>query len=314
MSDYKKLDGLDIAVLHGNPGSRRRLREVINSALFRPHVSELRSMTELLQRYQTKNFPHFSIVSADVGVDAIQDLVQAGSSVPVAKRPRVLVILAGSADGFSALVSDLYIRGVDGFLSEPYNANDVCSLLALLVHQEQTSRHDPQRDSKALGILFKEIQGHLDKISDCLAEDRSVNGYVARDARMISKSLAQLFEKSPDQYQTAIIESFETIEAPVHKNGLRKRRTDRTKIKSHPGFIARDLIAKRGFTVDRIAELLRLEKAEFELFLRGEQGIAGTLAHDLSRVLGETPSYWQRLQREWEQYQTSTARSRIFPA
>ena len=68
------------------------------------------------------------------------------------------------------------------------------------------------------------------------------------------------------------------------------------KAADHPGRIIKELLKSRKLSLEFLAGRFSIDKEEFQKIMNEEAPLTKELAADLSRILGETPSHWLRMQ------------------
>jgi addiction module HigA family antidote len=73
----------------------------------------------------------------------------------------------------------------------------------------------------------------------------------------------------------------------------------------HPGEILKETLDDLGFSMNRLAQEIRVPANRISAIVAGQRGITGETALRLGRYFGTTPAYWMNMQ---ARYDLETAR------
>ena len=80
----------------------------------------------------------------------------------------------------------------------------------------------------------------------------------------------------------------------------------------HPGEIVREAcISGAGLTVGEAAEKLGVDRTTLSRLLNGHAGISPEMAMRLSMALGNNPSVWMNLQRDYDLWKAEKMRKKL---
>ncbi len=292
--------GLSVLIASPEMASRTKLREILNSFLYKGRLDSERSLDSILNHLTSpaqKKVDLLFLASSFGRKELISFMDQARSHLK-SKMPPAIVFLNSSVLDKTAEVAALYLAGIDGFISEPYSHQELSLLIESLLSGNKEAVDPKDKMKKAAEFLLTDAMGHVDALAKQVIAGSQPGGYPLKDLRHISGSLKTLFEQSPDEYANALFAAFQRAE-PFEARQERSSARRATKA-VHPGSIVRELMQARQFSVERITQILHLEKADLELLLGEKMSINEALAQTLSLALGKTPREWLRLQSEYD--------------
>lgn len=80
----------------------------------------------------------------------------------------------------------------------------------------------------------------------------------------------------------------------------------------HPGEIVKELcVESTGLTVTKAAKILDVDRTTFSRLINGQAGISPEMAMRLSLALGNSPTLWMNLQRDYDLWKIEKLRKRL---
>ena len=81
-------------------------------------------------------------------------------------------------------------------------------------------------------------------------------------------------------------------------------------INVHPGLVLKDELEERHISQTQLAAHIGVLPKTINEICRGKRGISASMAVQLSRALGASPTFWLNLQKNWELSQVDESRYR----
>lgn len=274
----------------------------MKSFLYREKVLQARSAERALELLNHGIRIDVAIISSSEGAEQVGKFVtslrERGISVPV------LVALEEVGASTSTTVTELYLQGVSGFISEPYSSEEMQKVFQVLLSQASQPSEDAVRLEKAASFLAADAARRVDEAARALLDGAHNIAQARRALRSIAEKLAEIFERDRGAFERAIISRFESAKPFVNTRTSMKRRV--VKFAKHPGLLVAEAIATRGVSAEQLAEKLHLELPQVEQLLQGQYAVDAQLAQELARTIGGTSAEWtarQRAHDEWRRYQ-----------
>lgn len=298
---HKDLEGFKTLIIEPDANARNRLVVVLKNIIFKGQLNYARSPRDAMEKLAEAGKQDCVIITSTLELDGIKDFIHRAQNTPQGKKALYIVSLAKEEKDSSSIAS-MFLRGIDGFICEPFSADEIQALL--LTAKDARVKQDSMQDDSVrliatLDFLFVDMIGHIDTVAHKLNQDIE-DGYAVKSMKETGKTIAELFDRIPkEQFEKTLIKRFE--EAQIPKNYVSKKRSQRKlKIADHPGRIIKELLKARKLSVEFLAGRISIDKDEFHKIMNEEAPLTKELAADLSRILGETPSHWLRMQAAYD--------------
>jgi len=301
----RHLEGFKIIIIDDNTNHRLRLKQVLSNLNFKCKIEQARSESEGYVRLE-RSVEAFDCVfiSSSVPSDSIGEFVLRARRFPNSKKALFLVCLAREHYKGSD-VARFYLDGADGFISEPYSADQVQDLI-LITHEKKSkenSSHDKMRG--AFDILVTNSRNLVS--SAAMAISRGQPGQAERKAiRDVIDAARKTAEAIPEEdIEKTLLKQF--LDASVRK-GYVPRKQQKTKIEEaiHPGDVIKKIMSNRKFSEEKIRGNIKIDPEIFDALLNGQGTIDEFIARELSRVLGNGSSFWMEAQKKYDRLKPQT--------
>lgn len=300
-----ELDGLIFLIVNPELGSRSRLREVIKTSVYHAHIDLAHDVKEAVAKLELNKDIDVVMVSHSIGEEAIRALVVSAAEKCSPVPPSYIVTIEKISHKTMSKVTDLYLEGVSGFITEPYSVSDLSSLLEK-VREQRGKLSAEVRQKKAIKFLILESIKHINQLSLIARDKESERGPLLREMKEASETLKVLQAKNPDLFAEVMVDAFSQVQAPV-KEVQEKRIKRKQKTVLHPGKEVDILMQKRGLSLEQLSTSLKVPLEDFSSFLNASTPVDDKLAHELSRLFGKSPLDWLRMQKEFDHYQECQA-------
>jgi plasmid maintenance system antidote protein VapI/DNA-binding NarL/FixJ family response regulator len=294
------LERLSILTLIPDADCRVRLREVLNSIIFKSEIRAVRTIPEAAAALQSDPSISLLFIASSVGGDAVRKLVEEVSGSGKELSTAILVTVDRHTSSKLAAVVQLYMQGVDGFISEPYSSDQLRSLIeTVLDPAREKVMQGATRAYKSSTLLLGDAVRHLDDLWRAKAMERKDVGAAPRELRAIAGQLAEIHKKFPDQYASALCAVFEAVPAPRGEAALLKKKNF-SDVAPHPGAVVSALMHERGLTREKILGIIRIDPTEFDELVTQKRAFTEVAAREISRALGKTAREWLALQKRYD--------------
>ena len=293
----KKLHSL---VLDNDINARTRLREVLKNIALKSEVEYVRNIEQVLSRVEAKRFDCL-FISSSLGSDALDGAI---SKVRNSTRGAKLLLIVNlrPADKDSITVASLFLKGSNGFICEPYSAEEIVQLIEDAKKSKEIAGQDQAKLAGSAGLLVRSAMQQIDQLAYDRAVGKEGKGFAGRELERIAESLKEIAPKIGEQYTEILVEAFQEAKVPRDIPAYLRSR-NKKKIPLHPGLVLAKLLAERRIAQDRLAALTNLSPEQAARLLGGEGRLDETLAEAIARAVGETKSFWLSRQREYDAYQ-----------
>lgn len=290
-------------ILDSNSDRRARLREVLKELLPKANISHSRSFQEALAELQTHTGYDCIFFSSSFRADETRKFLRDLAQLTLQPSPLLIVSLLPSDQG-SAVVADLYVHGVHGFICEPFSSDGLWQLMNTTRQEAEKAIDNTEKDLRITGFLVADAMRLLDEIADARSEGRLAPGYTGKLLREVSAALKASAEKiGREALEEILISKF--MAAKTSKVGPDKGKIalGRKREVVHPGVEIEKIMEQRKLSKDKLLSVLKIEPAEFDQILAQQSPVTKELARELARVLGRTQEYWLEMQNDFDRQQ-----------
>lgn len=291
-------------------GGRAKLREVLKSFLLRPNIVYEQNLRDAEAKISKGHRYDAVFVSFELGQKEIGETLAKLKSSAITKLPPFIVTMKGQKGGATGVV-ELYMSGVTGFITEPYTADDIIELLSSIKENRQALEltNPGQKVRKASSFVIAETKGLLNDFARIKVNGESGGGgSTVKDIKKLSTVIRELYSQDPAEYLRALLVAFDKSAPP--KESARVKKVKKTvKQCKHPGSVIKDIIIRKGLSLEHLIENLKSDVDLFVAFLDEKANLDETLSRELSRLFGRSPVEWMVLQKEYDQYVEQTNRN-----
>lgn len=292
------IQGLTVWMVTPESGTRGKLREVLNALIYKAEIRIFRSSKEALDSCDVAATPRLIFISYSLGSENLSDFLNKIKAMALKPSPRIVVTIDSKLRDNSSAIAELFVRGITGFISEPYSTDELSQLLRTVM-ENKAELQGRDRLRKATGFLMVDAMGQIDQLVAQLWRGEEPCGYPLREIRNISKNLKLVFEQDADGYADLIADIFNRAKPPA-ANLVRNKVRRNAPAASHPGAIICALMKERLLTPQRVAAMLKVQENDFNELMREQRSVDEELAKQLARVLGRSSREWLKLQSEYD--------------
>ncbi len=280
-------------LLHPVLEARTRLREALRAFEYDARIDIARTPAEGILRLKESEEFTTVFLSYDGSPEPLEEVLEAGTALG-AKRPHFIVVLPNPQVD-ATHVAELFARGVDGFISEPYSSCELADLFASINSTASLGEAATlTRDNRMLGFLTSRIVCKLDEVADIQATRENVIDKLPRAFAPLKETLNKLYERDPQKFEQVLLGRYKDLPPP--KASRRKIKRKGAEQVVHPGVKIKKLLEVRKMDSQRILAILDISEEELASLLSGQCEVDESLANGLARALGETPRYWLEMQ------------------
>lgn len=300
------LEKLSALIVCPELAARTRLRSVLRSFIYKGTLEYERDLNGLLERLEAGELTDVNVLflASSLGRSKIEEFVGAVESKRIKHVPPLIVFVTDELVERTAEIASLYIKGIDGFICEPYSVAEITDLvLAVFVKRQKKAPNIPgaSRELKAIEFLLHDAMKHLDDLIRMMYNGEEPRGYPLRDLRNIAQTLRPFVEQNVALYAEIAMRAFEKSK-PASALDLQKKMRKPRKVVLHPGMVVRQLMDSRGLTIDRLLTISRIDPDIFNALIKGQHSLDASIALELSRTLGMSKNEWLKLQIEYDRH------------
>lgn len=300
------LDRLTTLTLIPDPNSRARLREILASVIYKGEFKFGRSNSDVMSTLQANREIEIVFVGFSHGAEKIQELIKEIEVAGLRDHHAFIISFERENTKFSSTVIEMYMQGVDGFLKEPFSADDVRDLLLSVRDKLNRRKKDAAaRAAKSVAYIASQAVPLIDEIWLRRIQGDKQGGAAIKELKNLSSTLGTLQRDYPEIYEQVLPGIFENVPVPESFEEL-KRKQGTSKLVKPPGFFASELMEQRGLSRDRILGIVRISPEDFDGILAGTVVLTEEYARELSRALGKTAREWMTMQRRYDQTKEQT--------
>lgn len=294
------LQGLRTLIVDGNTEHRSRLRQALASIVFKGKIEQSRSESDALTALEDAKEPfHCIFVSSALHCSSIGSFISKAQGFESGSLSAFIISLAPE-HVTSADVAKFYLEGAQGFISEPYSAQEIQELVNLALTQKEKERKDLELRTGAVDILAAEAVQIIDDVAQKTAQGKSAH----KEKRDMSRATSRFRETSETlpvwELEKILFRRFLDAEIP---KGYQPRRIAKQKseVVLHPGAIISKIMKDRRLSEERIRANLKMDQAVFDAILEGSGSVDETMAREISRIFGHGYNYWLDAQKKYDQ-------------
>lgn len=283
-------------IISGDPDRRNRLKEALVAHFGKGLTVDNASNFDQAQKILCGKPKSCLFIFLETAPEELMSFLDGISTSEEAFLPPLtLLVLSGNYLG-SHIVADLYLKGVQGFLCEPFSVNDVRELFIALGSKEHREKELRVKRSQTSAFLISNAMSLLDHA----AKQKQKSGYAMKELRKVAAALRQVAPQlEENELQSQLVKKFLTAKTEKKTADKIKRKKHLGKI-LHPGIEVFERLERLGVTKERLLAVVEMEPEDLDAFLEGKRPLDEQLAHSLSRAVGETPMYWLERQRDFD--------------
>jgi len=302
MSPY--LENLNILLVDCKTGSRSQLREILKSEVYKLKLKSAASFAEGLRaiKEEEEDFQVLVVGShndKEELINFVQGLRLASQNL---QAPLILALHSEHQD--TTYIADIYLEGVQGFICEPYSAEELARLLAVVIEAPVGEEPDTEKQCKTADFLVSSAIRYIDKMCKQLINGQERSGVTMKALKSVSQSLQRITADITEEYESILLSRL-LKSKPSGRIPRDKLLASKEKV-VHPGILAHQLFVKRELSTEKIVPLIKLTEEELQQLFTGELEVNEPLAEGLSRVFGQNAKYWLDMQKSFESF-SSTA-------
>lgn len=288
--------GKRFLLIHPVLEARTRLREALRSIEYDASVDIVRNTFEALSRLGNGGEFTTVFLAYSGSTEPLEKFLQDALALPIT-RPNYIVVLPNPQVD-ATHVAELFARGIDGFIAEPYSSAELEDLFGAIDSTAAAGESATiSRDMRMLGFLTSRLQLKLDEVADIQALRENVIERLPKSFNPLKETLDKLYENDPATFERILLARYQDVAPPkpTRRKVTRKQKEEIT----HPGVRIKKLLDLRRIDTERIVTLLDITVDELSMLLNGQLEVNESLANNLARALGETPRYWLEMQESY---------------
>lgn len=298
-AQLQSLEGLRTLIVDSSTEHRSRLRQALASIIFKGKIEQARTEAEAYSTLEYAKVPFNCIfVSSVLPCNSISAFISKAQGYESGNLSAFIVSLAAEHVK-SAEVAKFYLDGAQGFISEPYSAQEIQELISLACAQKEKERQDLEKRVGAVDILSSEAMQILDSVAMALAQGKSTRiekKELARATTLLRETAQQLPE-----WELAKILLKRFLDASIPKGYVpRKITRHKTEEILHPGAIIKRIMTDRKLSEERIRSNLKMDQAVFDAILAESGAIDETIAREIARIFGQGYNFWLDAQKKFD--------------
>jgi len=278
---------------------RTRLKEVLKTIALKSEIENVRNLTEILGRLEGKRYDAL-FVSSGVGRETVSETIRRVRGNSKAAKTVIIVTLR-PADQDSTRVAEMYLEGSNGFICDPYSADEILQLIESAKEAKENKSSDKEKKLSSAGLMLNTAIGHIDAMATDRALGRDGKGFAGKELERIAGALKQIHTEVGDEYFNVLVNKFEALGPPKEIPTFMRKKAKKL-IPKHPGIILSGLLTQRKLSADRLATSLGISPEEVKKLLSGLTSIDAVLAEGIARSVGETKAFWTLRQKEYDKY------------
>ena len=199
-------------------GPRNRIRSAISNlqSFAAPHMA---LSSEEAER-AIKNSPSVDLVfiSHRIGLDSAIALMVSLKAELVARDAAFILLMDGSAD--RSVLADIMLKGIDGFLIEPYSVDQLSEVVKIA--EKVKAEHRAARFQRAGVLLVKELIDQIDQLSSLVKAGRpaAISKAVLQD---MCEAVHRLEPELQANFTSMMVEIFTSIQNPHQSSRVNAR-------------------------------------------------------------------------------------------
>lgn len=222
-------DRFDVLIIDPDSESRGKLKQAAMALTTFKKVLTISNLKEGLTKASTREGFDIVVLSYRFSQDETARFVEAAKSTEGGKEWAYMLVLK-SAEQKNQVVAQGVIGGIDGFLFEPYSADNLREMAEITARVKH--KNAVKRKQAAITMILKEVIAHLDAVAFYQSKGR--DPVVAKKKLAAScQSLKKFKGDTYDIYIELAIELFGACEPPAvaSYSGVSKRIKDRLETK-----------------------------------------------------------------------------------
>ncbi|MGA1192464.1 MAG: helix-turn-helix transcriptional regulator [Bdellovibrionota bacterium] len=201
-------------------------------------------------------------------------------------------------------VSQKLLEGFEGFIREPFSADEVNEIINVVLEKRQNSTEKECGSLKILQFLVKDALSLLDHAAfERFQQNNKGGGFAFRKMRFLKDKLFSFEISANEEQLLRMLETEVEIQSEYLDLTKFERKKKKVRYAEHPGKVITRIIESRNLTEERLCQMLSSDTEHVLKVLQEEEGLTPELATQLSRVLGKPTDYWISLQSAYEKYQ-----------
>jgi plasmid maintenance system antidote protein VapI len=229
-------------------------------------------------------------------------LEQAKQAAQRFKTPPIFLVSLKADQSDASYIAPLYLAGVNGFISEPYSANQVVHLIEQLAGKPAGLLIEENKRPALLNYTLGQALAIVDFLaSRLITKPGRPDAHAMKQFRRMADILDQFKKDMPEQFEELLIKKTINLEPPKHQHADKRviRKKDQ-EIPKHPGMLICEQMQTRGLTSERVLESLKWAPADLDAVLQQRVSLTEAQSRDVARVLGQTAKYWFGLQQAYD--------------
>jgi len=203
------LKNLRILLIDGQTASRAQIREILKNVVFKLQLEYASNFKQALEIMEGEERLHSVIVSSLDDKSSLVEFLEKARSTPVGGATNYLIALRSTHQD-SSYVADLYLHGVQGFICQPFSADEFSHLLQSSAQSTGKEEVDEEKTQRTLEFLIANAMRIVDLMAQQLISGKKRSGYLLKELQEVTQSLVKMNESIGQQvYEDLLIDCFQ---------------------------------------------------------------------------------------------------------
>ena len=293
-------------IISSNHFMRRGLKESLQLAQRQVHVLQANGWRDALSLFERNRDIDAIFVYSLIPVQEVETL-RNGIREKVPDANPIFVVALHPNHLERAYVSEKLLDGFEGFIREPFSADEVNEIIDVVLEKRQKMPEKTGGSLKILQFLVKDALSLIDHAAlERFQQNNKGGGFAFRKMRFLKDKLFSFEISANEEQLLRMLETEVEIQSEYLDLTKFERKKKKVRYAEHPGKVITRIIESRNLTEQRLCEMLSSDSEHVLKVLQEEEGLTPELAIQLSRVLGKPEEYWISLQSAYEKYQQFT--------
>ena len=217
-----------ILVIDSDLNARTRMKSLLGMVVDPKGLGFANSTRAALAKLETGGSWNCVFLASDIGEGNIHEFIDKALMLPAAMNCYFMLIVKSQHQD-STFVAAQFVKGVNGFLFEPYSVDGLTELLDSAVNSQALS--DENRARSSISFLVKDVIHSIDRVAYNEALGRS-SAIPMKDFRVTSNTLAELGANDLDEYFSILLQRFGSTGPPAEILGRKNTRSEAEQVDS----------------------------------------------------------------------------------
>ena len=184
---FKALDHLTALTLVPDRWSRALLRETFTTVAYKGELIGAHTAANALSLLQCNPRIEIVFIEFSLGQEAVNQFIADLNAQGMGQKFGLVTTVGKSGPQLTSRLIDMYLKGIDGFIVEPYSSDDLRCLLLRVIERVRTTRLEMHtRAIKAIDLLVQEATNCLDQVAQQIANGTPRSVHLNRELKNLS--------------------------------------------------------------------------------------------------------------------------------